>query len=146
MAARLGRRGRIRFGLSGGCPGRRQGWLWKLREPWQSTDLPKQASTQALPRGSANAERRWLAIALASITPFLAVEIVIGVIAQPLALILDAVYMLTGAVSIVLALLATRLATRPAGGYTYSLKRAEILSAQADPAPSGAAAAAGRSH
>ncbi|GGL35105.1 hypothetical protein GCM10010095_20590 [Streptomyces anthocyanicus] len=51
VAARLGRRGRIKFGLSGGRPGRRQGWLWKLREPWQSTDLPKQASTQGTPTG-----------------------------------------------------------------------------------------------
>ena len=41
--------------------------------------------------------------------------------------------MLTDAVSIVLALIAIRLAARPArGGYTYGLKRAEILSAQAN--------------
>ncbi|QUW89947.1 Cadmium, cobalt and zinc/H(+)-K(+) antiporter [Streptomyces sp. V17-9] len=44
--------------------------------------------------------------------------------------------MLTDVVSIVLALVAMRLATRPArGGYTYSLKRAEILSAQANGLP-----------
>ncbi|MFC7842766.1 cation diffusion facilitator family transporter [Streptomyces sp. NPDC057382] len=82
---------------------------------------------------SADADRRWLAIALALITAFMAVEVVIGVIAQSLALISDAAHMLTDAVSIVLALIAMRLAARPArGGYTYGLKRAEILSAQAN--------------
>ncbi len=41
--------------------------------------------------------------------------------------------MLTDAAAIVLALVATRLAARPPkGGYTYGLKRAEILSAQAN--------------
>ena len=41
--------------------------------------------------------------------------------------------MLTDAASIGLALITTRLAARPAGGgYTYGLKRAEILSAQAN--------------
>ncbi|MFJ3620541.1 cation diffusion facilitator family transporter [Streptomyces iakyrus] len=82
---------------------------------------------------SANADRRWLAIALTLITAFMAIEVVIGVIAQSLALISDAAHMLTDAVSIVLALIAMKLAARPArGGYTYGLKRAEILSAQAN--------------
>ncbi|WP_033309303.1 cation diffusion facilitator family transporter [Streptomyces iakyrus] len=82
---------------------------------------------------SADADRRWLAIALTLITAFMAIEVVIGVIAQSLALISDAAHMLTDAVSIVLALIAMRLAARPArGGYTYGLKRAEILSAQAN--------------
>ncbi|WP_405867916.1 cation diffusion facilitator family transporter [Streptomyces sp. NBC_00005] len=82
---------------------------------------------------SADADRRWLAIALTLITAFMAVEVVIGVIAASLALISDAAHMLTDAASIVLALIAMRLAARPAkGGYTYGLKRAEILSAQAN--------------
>ncbi|MDX3521984.1 cation diffusion facilitator family transporter [Streptomyces scabiei] len=82
---------------------------------------------------SADADRRWLAIALTLITGFMAIEVVIGVMAQSLALISDAAHMLTDAVSIVLALIAMRLAARPArGGYTYGLKRAEILSAQAN--------------
>ncbi|MFC7908230.1 cation diffusion facilitator family transporter [Streptomyces nigra] len=82
---------------------------------------------------SADSDRRWLAIALALITGFMAIEVVIGVIAQSLALISDAAHMLTDAVSIVLALIAMRLAARPARGvYTYGLKRAEILSAQAN--------------
>ncbi|MER7759037.1 cation diffusion facilitator family transporter [Streptomyces sp. NPDC097619] len=82
---------------------------------------------------SADADRRWLTIALVLITSFMAVEVVIGVLARSLALISDAAHMLTDAVSIVLALIAMRLAARPAkGGFTYGLKRAEILSAQAN--------------
>ncbi|NUT03797.1 MAG: cation transporter [Hamadaea sp.] len=82
---------------------------------------------------SVDADRRWLTIALTLIGGFMAVEVVIGVIAQSLALISDAAHMLTDAVSIVLALIAIRLAARPARGhYTYGLKRAEILSAQAN--------------
>ncbi|MFI5980393.1 cation diffusion facilitator family transporter [Streptomyces sp. NPDC051555] len=80
-----------------------------------------------------NADRRWLGIALGLIGAFMAVEVVIGVVARSLALISDAAHMLTDAVSIVLALIAMRLAARPArGGFTYGLKRAEILSAQAN--------------
>ncbi|WP_327155937.1 cation diffusion facilitator family transporter [Streptomyces tubercidicus] len=82
---------------------------------------------------SPDADRRWLRAALILLTAYLAVEVVIGVVAQSLALISDAAHMLTDAVSIVLALIAMRLAARPArGGYTYGLKRAEILSAQAN--------------
>ncbi|WP_406477821.1 cation diffusion facilitator family transporter [Streptomyces platensis] len=82
---------------------------------------------------SPDADRRWLRAALILLTAYMAVEVVIGVVAQSLALISDAAHMLTDAVSIVLALIAMRLAARPArGGFTYGLKRAEILSAQAN--------------
>ncbi|MFE9611700.1 cation diffusion facilitator family transporter [Streptomyces sp. NPDC006012] len=82
---------------------------------------------------AAHADRRWLAIALTLITVFMAAEVVVGVIASSLALISDAAHMLSDAASIVLALVAMRLAARPArGGFTYGLKRAEILSAQAN--------------
>ncbi|MER5871560.1 cation diffusion facilitator family transporter [Streptomyces sp. NPDC002044] len=82
---------------------------------------------------SADADRRWLGIALGLIGAFMAVEVCVGVMAHSLALISDAAHMLTDAVSIVLALIAMRLAARPArGGFTYGLKRAEILSAQAN--------------
>ncbi|MER7676696.1 cation diffusion facilitator family transporter [Streptomyces sp. NPDC096934] len=82
---------------------------------------------------SAGADGRWLATALALITAFMAVEVVVGVLAGSLALISDAAHMLTDAASIVLSLIAMRLAARPArGGFTYGLKRAEILSAQAN--------------
>ncbi|MEX3106720.1 MULTISPECIES: cation diffusion facilitator family transporter [unclassified Streptomyces] len=82
---------------------------------------------------SADADRRWLGTALALITVFMAAEVVVGILASSLALISDAAHMLTDAVSIVLALVAMRLSARPArGGFTYGLKRAEILSAQAN--------------
>lgn len=82
---------------------------------------------------SADADRRWLTIALVLITGFMAVEVVIGFVVNSLALISDAAHMLTDAVSIVLALIAIVLAKRPARGtYTYGFKRAEILSAQAN--------------
>jgi cobalt-zinc-cadmium efflux system protein len=82
---------------------------------------------------SVDADRRWLTIALALITAFMAVEVVVGYFAHSLALVSDAAHMLTDAASIVLALVAMRLAAKPArGGYTYGLKRAEILSAQAN--------------
>jgi len=82
---------------------------------------------------AADADRRWLLSALALIVAFMAGEVVVGFAAQSLALISDAAHMLTDAASIVLALVAMRLSARPArGGYTYGLKRAEILSAQAN--------------
>ncbi|MFC4013658.1 cation diffusion facilitator family transporter [Nonomuraea purpurea] len=80
---------------------------------------------------SADADRRYLSGALALIAGFMAVEVVIGLIARSLALISDAGHMLTDAMAIVLALAAMRIAARPPrGGFTYGLKRAEILSAQ----------------
>ncbi|WP_432253882.1 cation diffusion facilitator family transporter [Streptomyces sp. HNM1019] len=80
-----------------------------------------------------HADRRWLALALALIGGFMAVEVIVGIVARSVALLSDAAHMLTDAASIVLALIAIRLSARPArGGYTYGLKRSEILSAQAN--------------
>jgi cobalt-zinc-cadmium efflux system protein len=79
---------------------------------------------------SAGADRRRLGIALALITGFMAVEVVVGIAANSLALLSDAAHMLTDAGAIALALVAIRLARRPAGGaLTYGLKRSEILAA-----------------
>ncbi|WP_051815024.1 cation diffusion facilitator family transporter [Streptomyces iakyrus] len=80
---------------------------------------------------SADADRRYLTGALALITGFMAVEVVIGILARSLALISDAGHMLTDAAAIVFALAAMRIAARPARGrFTFGLKRAEIVSAQ----------------
>ena len=80
-----------------------------------------------------DADKRYLSGALALIAAFMAAEVVVGIIAQSLALITDAGHMLTDAASIVLALWAINLAARPARGlWTYGFKRAEILSAQAN--------------
>ncbi|MEO3856901.1 cation diffusion facilitator family transporter [Acrocarpospora sp. B8E8] len=80
---------------------------------------------------SGEADRRYLSGALALIVGFMVIEVVIGVIAQSLALISDAGHMLTDAIAIVVALIAMRISARPPqGGFTYGLKRAEIISAQ----------------
>jgi cobalt-zinc-cadmium efflux system protein len=80
---------------------------------------------------SSSADSRRLTIALALILGFMAVEVVAGILASSLALLSDAAHMLTDAGAIALALVAARLADRPAsGGFTFGLKRAEILSAQ----------------
>jgi cobalt-zinc-cadmium efflux system protein len=79
----------------------------------------------------ATADGRRLGLALALILGFMAVEVVGGILASSLALLSDAAHMLTDAAAISLALVAARLAGRPAsGGFTFGLKRAEILSAQ----------------
>jgi cobalt-zinc-cadmium efflux system protein len=82
---------------------------------------------------SADADRKLLGGALALILAFMAAEVIVGFAAGSLALITDAAHMLTDAAAIALALIAIRLSARPpAGGYTYGLKRVEILSAQAN--------------
>ncbi len=79
----------------------------------------------------AGADRGKLAIALGLLLSFMAVEVVVGIAVGSLALLSDAAHMLTDAGAIALALVAIRLARRPAvGAMTYGLKRAEILSAQ----------------
>ena len=80
---------------------------------------------------SADADRKWLTIALALIAGFMVVEVVVGIIASSLALLSDAAHMLTDAGAIGLALFAATLAARPPSKrYTFGLGRAEILSAQ----------------
>ena len=82
---------------------------------------------------TADTDRRMLLGALGLILGFMLFEVVIGVAANSLALISDAGHMLTDAFSLVLALVAMRLAARPAHGrWTFGFKRAEILSAQAN--------------
>src|SRR5215218_7909717 len=79
--------------------------------------------------GPADAAR--LKLALALILGLMAAEVVAGLLAGSLALLSDAAHMLTDAGALGLALLALRLAHRPAGGdFTFGLRRAEILSAQ----------------
>jgi cobalt-zinc-cadmium efflux system protein len=82
---------------------------------------------------SADADRGKLWIALALILGLMAAEVVTGIVANSLALLSDAAHMLTDAAAIGLSLVALRLSRRPAkGSMTFGLKRAEILSAQAN--------------
>jgi cobalt-zinc-cadmium efflux system protein len=79
---------------------------------------------------SEDTDRRRLVVALALIVSLLAVEVVVGILANSLALISDAAHMLTDAAAIGLSLFALALAARPAAGaMTYGFRRAETLSA-----------------
>jgi cobalt-zinc-cadmium efflux system protein len=74
-----------------------------------------------------------LACAGALIVAFMCAEVAAGLLAHSLALLSDAAHMLTDAASIALALITMKIAARPPrGGYTYGLRRMEILSAQAN--------------
>ncbi len=76
-------------------------------------------------------ENRALKVSLALILAFMTAEIVVALLASSLALLSDAAHMLTDAAALAMALLASRLAARPAKGMmTFGLGRAEILSAQ----------------
>src|SRR5258707_2985233 len=89
-----------------------------------------QGHAHSLPAGS---DARWLAAAGVLIVAFMGGEVVAGIVAHSLALLSDAAHMLTDAASIGLALVTMRVAARPArGGYTWGLRRMEILSAQAN--------------
>ena len=82
---------------------------------------------------SREADRRWLVAALVVLLVFMAGEVVVGIVARSLALLTDAGHLLSDAAALGLAVVALQLAARPAtGAYTYGLKRAEILSAQAN--------------
>jgi len=79
------------------------------------------------------ASRRALAIALAITATFTVVEVVGGVLTGSLALLADAVHMLSDNVSISLALVAVWLAAKPSTPErTFGFKRAEVLAALAN--------------
>ncbi|MDQ1731924.1 MAG: cobalt-zinc-cadmium efflux system protein, partial [Pseudonocardiales bacterium] len=82
---------------------------------------------------SAETDRRWLFASLSVIVAFMAGEVVVGLLAGSLALLADAGHMLTDAGALALAIVASRLAQRPArGSYTYGFARVDAVSAQAN--------------
>jgi len=82
---------------------------------------------------SADADRRCLTIALLLIVGFMVFEVVVGIVAHSLALLSDAGHMLTDAGALVLSLFVIRVVQRPSGGHlTYGMRRAEVLSGQAN--------------
>jgi len=84
-------------------------------------------------RVSGDTDSRRLAIALALILSFMTAEVIAGILAHSLALLSDAAHMLTDAGALAMSLFVIRLVRRPAGGnLTFGLRRAEILSAQAN--------------
>jgi cobalt-zinc-cadmium efflux system protein len=79
------------------------------------------------------ASRRALALALVITASYTVVEVVGGVFAGSLALLADAVHMLSDNVALALAIVAAWLATKPATPErTYGYKRAEVLAALAN--------------
>ena len=82
---------------------------------------------------SEHADTKRLGAALGLILAFMAVEVVVGILAHSLALLSDAAHMLTDAGALLMSLWVIRLVERPSGGnLTFGLKRSEILSAQAN--------------
>jgi cobalt-zinc-cadmium efflux system protein len=81
----------------------------------------------------ARADRRVLALALGVLVAFMVVEVILGLLANSLALLADAGHMLTDASALGLALFASWAAGLPARGrWTFGFARAEILAAQAN--------------
>jgi cobalt-zinc-cadmium efflux system protein len=82
---------------------------------------------------SADADGRYLTIALLLIVGFMAFEVVVGIVAHSLALLSDAAHMLTDAGALALSLVVLRYVRRPGGeALTYGRRRAEVLSGQAN--------------
>ncbi len=82
---------------------------------------------------SADADKRYLLIALGLIASFMVLEVVVGFVVGSVALIADAGHMLSDVSALGASLWAINLAARPAtGAWTYGWKRAEILSAAAN--------------
>jgi cobalt-zinc-cadmium efflux system protein len=82
---------------------------------------------------SADADKRYLTVALLLIVGFMAFEVIVGILAHSLALLSDAGHMLTDAAALGLSLFVIRLLQRPTGGQlTYGMRRAEVLSGQAN--------------
>jgi cobalt-zinc-cadmium efflux system protein len=78
-------------------------------------------------------DARWLLAALAVVLAFMAGEIAAGFAARSLALLSDAAHMLTDAAALMLAVIAARIARRPArGAYTYGFARVDAISGQAN--------------
>jgi cobalt-zinc-cadmium efflux system protein len=85
------------------------------------------------PQVGANADRRWLSAALVVLVVFMFAEVVAGVLAHSLALISDAGHLLTDVAALVTALVAARIAMRPArGSFTYGFARVDALAGQAN--------------
>ncbi|HEX4016639.1 MAG TPA: cation diffusion facilitator family transporter [Frankiaceae bacterium] len=79
---------------------------------------------------SADADSRYLRIALVLLATFLVIEVTVAFLANSLALLSDAGHMLSDIGALGASLWAIRLAARPAtGSWTWGWKRAEILSA-----------------
>jgi cobalt-zinc-cadmium efflux system protein len=83
-------------------------------------------------RPASGADQRWLLAAFCVVVAFMIAEVVAGLLAHSLALVADAGHMLTDAAALALAVVALRVARRPArGAFTYGFARVDALSGQA---------------
>jgi cobalt-zinc-cadmium efflux system protein len=95
--------------------------------------MAHETHAHVVPSPSTDAGRRWLIAAFALIVAFMAGEVVAGLAAHSLALLSDAGHLLTDAVALLVAVIAIRVAQRPArGAYTYGFARVDALSGQAN--------------
>jgi cobalt-zinc-cadmium efflux system protein len=84
-------------------------------------------------RGGGAADRRWLLASLAVIAAFMVGEVIAGLLAHSLALLSDAGHLLTDVTALLVAVIASRIAERPArGAYTYGFARVDAVSGQAN--------------
>jgi cobalt-zinc-cadmium efflux system protein len=84
-------------------------------------------------RGGGAADRHWLLASLAVIAAFMVGEVIAGLLAHSLALLSDAGHLLTDVTALLVAVIASRIAERPArGAYTYGFARVDALSGQAN--------------
>jgi cobalt-zinc-cadmium efflux system protein len=98
-----------------------------------SHDHDSSGTSRHAHRVTAQTDRRWLLGALVMILVLMVGEIVAGILAHSLALITDAGHMVTDAAAIGVAIIASRIAQRPAkGAYTYGFARVDALSGQAN--------------
>lgn len=82
---------------------------------------------------TASTDQRWLLAALAVIVVFMIAEVIAGLAANSLALITDAGHMISDAAAIGVAIVAAKIAQRPArGAYTFGFARVDALSGQAN--------------
>jgi cobalt-zinc-cadmium efflux system protein len=80
-----------------------------------------------------DSDRKWLISALIVLVVFMLGEVIAGLFAHSLALISDAGHMLTDAAALLVALVAGRIARRPArGSYTFGFARVDALAGQAN--------------
>ncbi|MGC2192758.1 MAG: cation diffusion facilitator family transporter [Candidatus Dormiibacterota bacterium] len=95
-----------------------------------STDVNSHAHVVPGHGVTAEADRRYISLALALIVAFMVFEVIAALIAGSLALLADAGHMLTDVGALSGALWASHLAARPSSDrFSFGLKRAEVLAA-----------------
>ena len=116
--------------LASVADGRARRWAGRRGPAEETRPAGLHGSHSGHRHGPPGGETGPLTRALALLGAFLVVEVVVAILSSSLALLADAGHMLVDAAAIAAALVATRLARRPAeGAWTFGLRRAEILSA-----------------